>query len=531
MSDEAIKPWKDYPFKRDALIATDDDAFRGLAQQALEDKSVDPYFHHTVSSGYDDKKIRPEDVLKSFEAEFPGFEVTEDSFLDEAERDAIFGVHRGNERELTSKDQLTEEGIARFHHDLMATRSTHRTYVWPRAYVRWQVDLNRNSLQMDVHTTSRDFLKRALMWYRQWVPEPEVRPKKGSPLYVVGRGSNGFKLSKIGLEGEPLVRENYSPTFLKKYDRIVSDLRSAKPSGRLAIMQGVPGTGKTYAIRAIMQEVQDVTFIIAPPALVPQLSTPDFVDLLIGLRDQKKRTLVLMIEDADEILTDRGAGNMSAISAVLNLTDGLIGGLLDMRIVATTNATKVELDRAIVRSGRLSAVAEADEIDAIRAVGVYRRLTGNEGALPFFAEAHAAETKFVLADVYRKAAEDGLKPEERLEDPAGTPDEPMGFKIRSQVEGISETISQLVAALEAGLGDVSPSELTQGSALSVDDMGITSVGFATSDGAHGVEIRVVKTSDEDGVSEFVREHAIPDEDFDPEDEEDFSDEETSGDDD
>ena len=516
MSD--VKPWKDYPFKRDALIATDDDAFRGLAQQAMEDPSVDPYFHHTVSCGYDEKKLRPEAVLASFEAEFPGFEITENSFLTEAERDTIFGVHQGNERELTSKDQLTPENISRFHHDLMASRSTHKTYVWPRAYARWQIDLSRNSLQMDVHTTSRDFLSRTLAWFRQWVPDPEVRPKKGSPLYVVGRGQSGFKLSKIGLEGEPLIRENYNPEFLKKYDRIVKDLRAPKPSGRLAIMQGVPGTGKTYAIRAIMQEVQDVTFIIAPPALVPQLSTPDFVDLLIGLRDQKKRSLVLMIEDADEILTDRGAGNMSAISAVLNLTDGLIGGLLDMRIVATTNATKVELDRAIVRSGRLSAVAVADEIDAAQADAIYTRLTGKPS--PYL----DTQRPWVLADVYRQAAEDGLKPEERLAEPAAAPDEPMGFKMRTQVEQISDTIAKLVEALESGVGSVAPSELTQGSAMA---------GFSTADGSAGVEVRVMKVSEEGDITQFTR-TVVPPEDFDfaeVEGDDDYvGDEETSGDD-
>ena len=98
---------------------------------------------------------------------------------------------------------------------------------------------------------------------------------------------------------------------------------------------------------------------------------------------------------------------MSAIAAVLNLSDGILGALLDLRIVATTNAHKAALDAAVMRAGRLSAVAEVGKLSAERATEAYRRITGGKGDRVFKAETS-------IADVYRQVGEDGLEPEKRM---------------------------------------------------------------------------------------------------------------------
>lgn len=449
-----IRPWYDFSFNREGLLLTEEDAHRGLMQQAASG-DTDPFLHMNLATVWKDGG-RPEDILAAFEGEFPGYKLTENSVLTELERDEVFGVHEGNRTDFTSLAQLTPDTINRYHHDVLYSGDRNRTYVWPRTLIRWELDYQRRSLRADIYTTDREFFKKFQAWFRQWIPLPDLRTKKGAAVYVVGTSPNGPKLTQIGFDGEPLIRENYNDAFLKAYDRIVMDLVAETPSGRISIMHGPPGTGKTFAVRALLHDVEGPTFIVVPPAMVPELTSPGLVNMLVDLK-RRKRTLVLLIEDADEILTVRDAGNMSAIAAVLNLSDGIIGSLLDLRIVATTNAKKVELDPAVKRSGRLSAIAEVGSLNQAGAEAVYKRLTDREAGDAFKTHKH-----WVLADVYRKAKEDGLKPEQRMELQGQTDKEDMGFrytqaadKLVERAEKVTETVTRLIDVLEGddGLGE------------------------------------------------------------------------------
>ncbi len=467
-----IKSWFTYPFKREGLLPTEEDALRGLMQQASDITKTDPFLHVNMATVWGES-TKVETMLGDFEAKFPGGQLTEDSVLTETERDVIFGVHEGNKTELTSKDQLTPETINRYHHDLLNSGDRNRTYVWPQTLVRWEVDYNRRTIRADVYTTDRKFFKDMQFWFRSWIPLPEVRTKKGAAVFVVGTGPGGPRLTNIGFDGEPLIRGNYNDAFLKAYDRIRMDLKAEKPSGRISVMHGPPGTGKTFAVRALLHDVEGPTFIVVPPTMVPELTSPGLVNLLIDLK-RKKRTLVLLIEDADEILTARESGNMSAIAAVLNLSDGIIGSLLDLRIVATTNAKKVELDPAVKRSGRLSAIAEVGSLNQERAEGVYKRLTDKDPGAYF-----KTHKTWVLADVYRKAQEDGLKPEQRMELSTHEP-EGLGFRfaegtsslngIIQRSEAVYQQVTKLVDAIESGTLSADD-EIITGGVPSENDLG------------------------------------------------------------
>jgi hypothetical protein len=64
-----------------------------------------------------------------------------------------------------------------------------------------------------------------------------------------------------------------------------------------------------------------------------------------GLETKKPQNcpILFIIEDADDCLVPRGSGNVSTISSLLNYTDGIFGSMLDLRIIATTNAEKMEI--------------------------------------------------------------------------------------------------------------------------------------------------------------------------------------------
>ena len=69
---------------------------------------------------------------------------------------------------------------------------------------------------------------------------------------------------------------------------------------------------------------------------------------------------------------------MGGISAILNTSDGILGSTLDLRIVATTNAKKVDFDSAILRPGRLCTHIEVDKISTEQAHKIFLRETSKD---------------------------------------------------------------------------------------------------------------------------------------------------------
>ncbi len=242
----------------------------------------------------------------------------------------------------------------------------------------------------------------------------EEKDARKSSIYMLGSGKNGIELMYVGEGGCPLVRTNYSEEVLSFYDYIITQYRSATPKGRISILQGSPGTGKSYLIRAMLEDLTNCIFVVVPSEYVGELATPSFIPALLKIREEIidshrwddhdeceeeeetiiNRPIVLILEDADKCLVPRGADNMNSIGAVLNFSDGILGSVLDVRIVATTNARMDEIDSAIMRPGRLCSNIHVDKLDRLRANDVYHRIIGSEDKdLP-------DDTSFSLAEIY-----------------------------------------------------------------------------------------------------------------------------------
>ncbi len=229
-------------------------------------------------------------------------------------------------------------------------------------------------------------------------------PRKGM-VFTLAKTMHGYSLRNIGLAGNPVERSNYSKNVVAQYDAMVEDLNSETPSGRINIMAGPPGTGKTYLIRSLLSECPKSAFVIVPPSLVEDLGSPEILPSLAAAKDEMSGSIVMIIEDADQCLVPRRAnskdGNMNAISSLLNLGDGILGGILDLRIVATTNAKEIEMDPAIKRPGRLSQYIHVGTLDPSEAAQVLYRLTSRK---------IATNKPMTLAETYLKARELGWKP-------------------------------------------------------------------------------------------------------------------------
>lgn len=210
-------------------------------------------------------------------------------------------------------------------------------------------------------------------------------------VYVLVESGQTLELRSVGQIKSSMVRENYTPEVLYAFDYVAENLRAVEPDGRLSIFNGPPGTGKTHLIKGLINSVLDCDFVVISPDIVKRIAGPQFITLFSGPHQRKR---VLVLEDADSCLAKRAADSMSDIQAVLNLADGIIGQLLDFRIVATTNAKKPDFDSAIMRNGRLCKHIEMGPLPNEQAMAIYERITGTKTAFP---------GPLTLADVYAAA--------------------------------------------------------------------------------------------------------------------------------
>ncbi len=259
------------------------------------------------------------------------------------------------------------------------------------------------------------------------VAELFTAPVKKGYVFAITKGQSGLQLTRIGYAGSPIERGNYTEEVCRDYDYIIEDLQSKDPTGRVIILDGVAGTGKTFITRSILMDVSKAMFVIVPPNMVSSIGGPELLPLLLRTKEDygKRGPIVFILEDADQCLAPRESDNISSISAILNLGDGILGTLFDVRIIATTNAKVKDIDRAILRDMRLSKRISVQPLLYDHANKIYKRIFKDDTKeLPRptierdakssgFGMSNSNETKkstFTLAEIYKLARDTGWKP-------------------------------------------------------------------------------------------------------------------------
>lgn len=280
-----------------------------------------------------------------------------------------------------------------------------KIFVWDEGMVLLQSNVRRKTIEPEdgdeeeeadrvlnitINATNKEIFDRMVTAFKAM--DKPVK-ENGGKIYVLTSSGGGLNVQTIGVAASELEVGNYNDDVIRDSKYIIDNLQAKDPNGRIVLLDGPPGTGKTFFTRALLKSIPKASFLLIPSNMVDSLADPSFMDFFIRYKHVLLSPTILLIEDADRCLAPRAADNISVISTLLNMTDGIIGHLLDIRILATTNCKSDEIDSAILRPGRLLKHTHIGSLDNDKAAAVYKRLTGQD----------ATFNKATLAEVYHKA--------------------------------------------------------------------------------------------------------------------------------
>src|SRR5688572_14348298 len=241
-------------------------------------------------------------------------------------------------------------------------------------------DVTGESGSFTVSATSQETLRAQLATIRDRLPGNTADDGKADINFWAGSERGARPVARqLAVPSWADIRANYSAPARDAIERVIElDRASAGEAGRLILWHGPPGTGKSFAIRALLHEWQGWCrgqYIMDPERFFGQseymldvflnvqrrsdMIWDEFGEGLVHKAAAERDWSLLIIEDADEFLTrDAKERAGQSVSRLLSLTDGFIGQGLNVLVLITTNEELGRLHPAIRRPGRCAADVE-----------------------------------------------------------------------------------------------------------------------------------------------------------------------------
>lgn len=186
---------------------------------------------------------------------------------------------------------------------------------------------------------------------------------------------------------------HYNEEFKKIHNNILKNMRKNGTKG-LYLFHGQPGTGKSTYIKYLIH-CQKKKVIFLSPRLAANLDDINLTNFLLNNPD-----CILVIEDAEEIIFSRDNHQNTRLSFLLNLTDGLISESLGIQVIATFNTELKNIDKALLRKGRLTTIYEFKPLTVQKTNNLLKKLGNN----------FHSDNEMTIADIYNYQEENHFAP-------------------------------------------------------------------------------------------------------------------------
>lgn len=161
------------------------------------------------------------------------------------------------------------------------------------------------------------------------------------------------KINKTSLDIDKYYNDDFKPIF-----NDIKEFLHRKGSG-LIMLHGKIGTGKSNLIRYLCSEFP-AEYIIVPNSIAARLGDPELISFITNNKNS-----IFILEDCEQLLEDRSENMFNnAITTILNMSDGLLSDVVNIKLICTFNADITKIDPALLRKGRCIADYEFKELSA-----------------------------------------------------------------------------------------------------------------------------------------------------------------------
>lgn len=159
------------------------------------------------------------------------------------------------------------------------------------------------------------------------------------------------KINKVDLDINKYYNDDFKPVF-----EDIKNFLDTKGSG-LILLSGKIGSGKTSFIRYLCSNYPH-EYIIVPNSIASRMGDPELISFMTDHEDS-----IFVLEDCEQLLEDRSSNMFNnAISTILNMADGLLSDIMNIKLICTFNADVSSIDPALLRKGRCFARYEFGDL-------------------------------------------------------------------------------------------------------------------------------------------------------------------------